>query len=130
MNANPNIVAPNTTIEDDSIGQIASRVVARIRAKGLGIQGVYVDDWSNTLRADAPKVRQWSVDVVLDGASDPDAQTVVGSVEIIETLNVHSYGVRGIAAANATINHHRRHFSIGYSGNVAELQALLGVVAE
>ena len=124
MNANPMILAPNTSIVDDSLSQIASRVVARIRAKGLGVQGVYVDDWSFSTRDDVRRFRGWSVDVVRDGAGDPLAQEVVGSVEITEKEVVHMTKYRGVGVPVRTT---AMHFSIGYSGDVDAVKALIGV---
>jgi len=123
MTTRPTIHAPNTSIEDDSLKQVASRVVARIKAKGLGVQGVYVDDWSAGVRSDVIRVRTWSVDVVPTQEGDPLDQSVVGSVEIVETVNVHFTKYRGVGAPVRSVH---PHFTIGYSGDVAELQRLLG----
>lgn len=124
MNANPNIVAPNTTIADDSLDNIASRVVARVRAAGFGIQGVYVDDWSGSQRIDIVRLRGWSVDVVRSPAGDPLDQDVIGSIEIMETENVHMTKYRGVGVPVRTT---ARHFAIGYSGaGGAELARTFG----
>ena len=119
------ITAPNTTLVDDSLNQIASRVVARIRARGLGVQGVYVDDWGFSTREDIRRARGWSVDVVPSPEGDLLDQQVVGSVEILETEVVHFTKRRGIGVP---LRSTRMHFVIGYSGDVPALKSLLGVV--
>jgi hypothetical protein len=124
MTTNPTISAPNTDIVDDSLSQIASRVVARIKAKGLGVQGVYVDDWSGSHRSDIVRLRGWSIDVVPSNEGDPLDQPLVGAVEIMETENVHMTKYRGVGVPVRTT---ARHFSIGYAGDVVALKALLGV---
>ena len=113
MTALPMIVAPNLTFEDDSLGGIVTRVLARLAAKGCGVQGVYVDNWQASSRPDTVRLRGWSVDVVESTEGDPLDQAVIGSVEIMETEKVHLTLVRG---HRTPVRETRRHFAIGFSG--------------
>lgn len=56
------IVAPNTTVQDDTPNALLSRVVRRVQAKGLYVVGVYGGDWEGThdgRRTCAGRRRSW-----------------------------------------------------------------------
>jgi hypothetical protein len=88
----PLLVAPNTEIVDDTPNALLSRVVARIQAKGAGVQGIYTDGWTGNSRV-------WMIDVT-PSADDLDTDAL-GAVTVHEKrIRVPMPVARGIAVGN------------------------------
>jgi hypothetical protein len=81
----PTVVAPNTTITDDTTNQILSRLVARLAAKGAKLENIAVDGWAQTARGtrwNGRHQRRWFVDATIRGEGGAE---VWGCIVIVET---------------------------------------------
>lgn len=106
---NLTILAPNAEIVDDTNGQILSRAVARILAKGLQVQGVYGGNWAGSQVGGTIRSRSFEIDITL-AADDAELADVIGQVVVTETDLRTTRAVRGNIASGAA-----RKVTIGFT---------------
>lgn len=83
---------------DDSVGKLFSRTVARLNAKGVGIDYIFVDEWHIPSSGDVTGSRTWTIDVC-----DEKGERA-GEIQVVETRRREVSGYRFTAPVNRSVN--------------------------